>query len=372
MDTDALTTSALQELRSARPYPAVSLTMPTHRREPEAAQDAVRLRNLVGRAAERLEADPEVTRQARTAVKEQLDRAVTDLDPRRALDGLVILASADEHQVWRLPRTLPERVVVSDTYLTRNLVAAKAQARPYWAVTVSAEHATLWSGTGEALREARTGGFPLTARREEFDAQREERVGDTPSTFQDEQTRQFLRSVDEALRAVLTTESRPLYLLGLAPALALLEEVGESARSSAGRVSKGVPADISPTELLKELTPALEGQRLNTAENVEKRLDEALGRRDFAGGLDEVWSAVQDHRARLVAVEEHYQRTVRLTDGHLTPVPDGATEGASPDEVREDIIDELVEAALDSGADVVFLPDDALAEHDRIAAALRY
>ncbi len=35
-------------------------------------------------------------------------------------------------------------------------------------------------------------------------------------------------------------------------------------------------------------------------------------------------------------------------------------------------MDELVEAALDSGADVVFVEDDSLAEHGRIAAALRY
>ncbi|MEK8142037.1 hypothetical protein NKH18_03490 [Streptomyces sp. M10(2022)] len=81
MDTDALTSGLLQELRATRPYPALSLTMPTHRRAPDNAQDAVRLRNLVAEAGTRLDADPQVTRETRTAIKEQLDRAATEVDP---------------------------------------------------------------------------------------------------------------------------------------------------------------------------------------------------------------------------------------------------------------------------------------------------
>lgn len=60
-----------------------------------------------------------------------------------------------------------------------------------------------------------------------------------------------------------------------------------------------------------------------------------------------------------------------MTDEHLEPVPEGSTQTADGT-IREDIVDELVEAALDSGADVVFVEDDSLTEHGRIAAALRY
>lgn len=371
MDTDALTAGLLQDLRAKRPYPALSLTMPTHRRAPDNAQDAVRLRNLVAEATSRLEADPDVTREVRTAIREQLDRAVAEVDTRRALDALVVFATADEFQIWQVPRTAPERVVVSDTYLTRNLVAAKAQARPFWALTVSADHATLWSGTAEAVREEKRAGFPLTAPHEAPNPQRTERIGDTPSTFSNEDTRHFLRSVNEHLRTLLAADPRPLYLVGLAPALSLLDESGGASRSAVGRVAKGAPADTSPAELLKELRPALDSHSKRTAEEIEGRLDAARGSRSFAGGLDEVWAAVQEGRAGLVAVEEHYQRTVEVTEGHLEPVdPTAAREPAG--QVREDIVDELIEAALDSGAEVVFLADDALTAHGRIAAALRY
>ena len=372
MDTDALTAGLLRELRASRPYPALSLTMPTHRRAPDNAQDAVRLRNLVAEAGNRLVAEPRVTREARIAVKAQLDRAVADLDPRRALDALVVLADANGHQTWRLPRTAPERVVLGDTFLTRNLVAAKALSRRFRVLTVSAEHAALWSGTDQELHEEHGNGFPLRAPHDDPNPQREERIGDTKSTYSSEETRQFMRTVAEKLRGTVAADPHcPLFLMGLAPALALLDEVGDSARSAVGRVTRAVPLETTAAELLKELRPALDDRRGREAAEIRKRLDRARGNHSFAGGLDEVWAAVREGRAGLVTVEEHFQQTVRVTDEHLEPVNEDTARGADG-RVREDIVDELVEAALDSGSEVVFVADGSLAEHGRISAALRF
>ncbi|MBM7439489.1 chemotaxis protein [Streptomyces sp. HB132] len=371
MDTDALTPGLLQDLRATRPYPALSLTMPTHRRAPDNAQDAVRLRNLVTEAGNRLDADPRVTHEARTAVKAQLDRAVAEVDQRRALEALVIFADADEYQIWQLPRTAPERVVLSDSYLTRNLVAAKAGARPFWVLSLSAEHASLFSGTSDGLRPEPRDGFPLTAPHEEPNPQREERIGDTPSTYSSEDARNFLRTVDEGLRGVLAADPRPLFLVGLAPALSLLDEVGESAKPAVGRATKGTTANTTAPELIKELGPALAYWRKQAAAHIQGRLDNAHSSRSFAGGLDEVWLAVREGRAGLIAVEEHFDQKVRVTDGHLEPVgPDVAP--STDGQVREDIVDELVEAALDNGCEVAFVADGSLADHGRIAAVLRF
>ncbi|ATW51283.1 baeRF3 domain-containing protein [Streptomyces xantholiticus] len=372
MDTDALTPELLRKLREPKAYPAVSLTMPTHRREPDNEQDSVRLRNLMAEAGRRLDADEAVGRQARGGIKAQLEQAVAGVDLRRSLDGLAIFAGTDDHQLWTLPRSVPERVVLSDSYLTRNLVSAKAQARPYWVLVVAADRATLWSGSETSVRQYTGGGFPKTRPQEPPNPQREERQGDVASTFTDETTRQFMRDVDTAIAAVLAAEPRPLFLVGLAPALALLEEASTAARplSPAGRVVKGGLTDGPAPELLKELRPALEEHRRAEAARVERRLDAAIGRHAFAAGLDEVWQSVRQGRAGLVVVEENYHRTVRVDGEHLRPVDESAA--VSDPAVREDIVDELVEAALDGGAEVAFVPDDALTSHDRVAAELRY
>ncbi|MEU3184180.1 chemotaxis protein [Streptomyces sp. NPDC006923] len=370
MDSNGLTPDVLRELRTPRPYPAVSLTMPTHRREPRSEEDVVRLRNLLAEAGRRLEAEPELTRRARLAVREQLGRAVSEVDLRHPLDGLLLLADADEHSVWYLPREVPEQVVLGDTYLTRNLVAASEQSRPYWVLGVAADRATLWSGRGESLYEHREDGFPMAPEPETWDTERVERIGDTPSTFTDEETRRFLRSVDEAVRTVLAQQPRLLHLVGLAPALALLEDAGNAAtHTAAGRLVKGGLTDGPAPVLLRELQPVFEECARREQDETLVRLDEARSRRAFAAGLDEVWESVRERRAEVVALEEHYRVAVRVTDGHLLPVGDTAPHRPG---ICDDIVDELVEAALDGGAEVVFLPDDMLAGHDRIAGVLRY
>lgn len=371
MDTDALTPGLLQELRATRPYPALSLTMPTHRRAPDNTQDAVRLRNLVAEAGSRLDADPRVSHEAGAAVKAQLDRAMDEVDQRRALESLVILAGPDEHQIWQLPRTAPERVVLSDSYLTRNLVAAKAGAQLFRVLSISAEHAALWSGTNEALRAEEGHGFPLSPPHENFDPERQARSGGAPSIYSSEDTRSFFRTVDGRLRAVMSADPRPLFLIGLPQALSLIEDVGECAKSAACKVPKGTTAETTAAELAAGLKDALDDWREQKDAAVRDRLDTARGAKSFTSGLDEIWTAARESRVALVAVEEHFQRTVRVTDNHLRPV-DPADVAPGDDGIREDIVDELIETVLDNGGEVVFVADDSLAGHGRIAAALRF
>src|SRR4051812_43234220 len=228
----ALSPATLSELRRPRAYPAVSVLTPTHRREPENAQDPVRLRNVVAEAKKQLEADPAVPRERRADVVRQLDLALAEIDLTHTEDGLVIFAAPGEHQVWSLPRTVPERVVLSDTFLTRNLVSAQAAEHPFWVLTVSADRIALWSGGTEGVVEDRSGGFPLTRSRENFDAERRQRIGEVPSTFRDEGTRQFLREADTALATLLRDQPRRLYVTGEQAALSLLDEVGGAVKDA--------------------------------------------------------------------------------------------------------------------------------------------
>lgn len=362
----SLTPTALAELRERRPYPAVSLTLPTDRRAPRNAEDSVRLRNVLAEADRQLERDPGVTRAARHEIRTQLTAAADETDLSRALDGLVVLATVGEHHVYALPRAVPERVVLSETFLTRNLVAAYAAQRPYWVLSLAADRVTLWSGSGRHVTEATGGGFPMTRSLENPDVEREERIGDTPSTFRDEEVRHFLRDADAALHAVLRKDPRPLYTTGEDAALALLADAGTAA-ATAVHIHHGGLAHGPPDAVARAVAPALDAAARRETGAAIEALDDARGRRAFAGGVDEVWAKVSDGRVRRLVVEENYRITVRpADDDHLIPAED------DDPRARHDIVDEIVEKALDTGAEVTFVPDDALADHDRIAAVLRY
>ncbi|MFI1354586.1 chemotaxis protein [Streptomyces sp. NPDC020898] len=368
----ALSPATLIELRRPRPYPAVSVLTPTHRREPDNAQDPVRLRNAVAEAKKRLEADPAVTRRRRVDVFGQLDRALADVDLAHAEDGLVIFAAPGEHQVWSLARPVPERVVLSDTFLTRNLVSAQAAERPFWVLAVSADRVSLWSGgtdrVVEEIQEAgeNAGGFPLSRSLEDPDAERQERVGDLPSTFQDEHTRRFLRDADLALGRVLRAHPRPLYVTGEPAALSALADVGGAAKD-ATHVPHGGVGHARADTVWQAVRPLVADRQRAEADAVRRDLETARGRREFAAGVDEVWQSAAEGRIRLLAVEENFRVTVRDVGGdHLVPASGGDLDA------REDIVDEIVERCLDTGAEVRFVPDGTLTEATGIAGVLRY
>ncbi|MFC1401057.1 MULTISPECIES: hypothetical protein [Streptacidiphilus] len=366
-----LNASVLAELRRPRRYPAVSVLVPTHRREPDNTQDPVRLRNLVAEAKERVASDPDVSRADRIDVLEQLDRAVAEVDLVHAKDGLVLFAAPGEHQVWSLGRPVPARVVLADTFVTRNLVSAHIAEQPYWVLAVAADHVSLWSGVLDRLTEHHTDGFPLTRSLEDPDSERKERIGDLPSIFRDEQTRQFLRQAGEAASPVLDANRRPLFLVGEAAALSLLAEAATgsalAAFTGAAHITQGGLAKGPGQALFKAVGPVLEAQRRRRVSDVLTALDQARSRREFAAGLDEVWQNVTQGRIASLSVEENYRTTVRDDGEHLVPADDPT----HPD-AREDIVDEIIERALDTGAEITFVPDDSLTRMEHMAAVLRY
>jgi release factor family 3 len=361
-----LTPAALTELRRPRKYPAVSVLMPTHRREPDNAQDPVRLRNLLEKAKNAVHSDPEVSRTDRIDVIGQLDQAGSEVDLVYAEDGLAIFAAPGEHHVWSLDRPVPPRVLLAQTFLTRNLVAAHAANQPFWALAVSADVATMWSGGRGRVPERISGAFPVRRPEVDFDPEHQEQIGDTPSTFNDEETRRFLREVTEATAAVQAADPRPLYVIGDTEALAALDEAGPVPREAVAAIEHGGLAE-GPGEALRQvLRDAARARDDEQVSSVLGDLDRARGRKSFAGGVDEVWHSVAQGRAELVAIEDDYRTTVRDEGDHLVPA------AADDRGARQDIVDEIAEQALDTGARVHFVPDGALEGAGHIAAVLRY
>lgn len=361
----ALSPTTLAELRRPRPYPAVSVLTPTHRREPEKSQDQVRLRNVVAEAKKQLEHDPAVPRDRRADVVAQLDQALAEVDLTHTEDGLVIFAAPGEHQVWSLARTVPERVVLSDTFLTRNLVSAQAAERPFWVLSVASDRVTLWNGGADRVVEERSGGFPMVRDNDNFDPERLQRVGDQPSAYGDEDTRHFLREADRAMTAILRDSPRPLYVTGQPAALSLLDDVGEAVKD-ASHVPHGGLANASADAVWQAVRPLIEAEEARGVDSVADRLEAARGHREFAAGVDEVWQNARQARVRLLAVEENYRVTVRDDGEHLVPAESGDLDA------REDIVDEIVEQCLQTGAEVRFVPDGTLGEAGGIAGVLRY
>lgn len=267
--------------------------------------------------------------------------------------------------MWSLARSVPERVVLSDTFLTRHLVSAQTAERPFWVLSVAADRVTLWGGGPDRVAEERTGGFPLVREESNFDPERLMRVGDQPGNYRDEDTRRFLKEAANRLNSLMRTHPRPLYITGEPAALSLLCEFGGACKDAV-QVPRGGLAHGTPEMVWQAVRPVLEEEDRRRAEEVARELEAARSRKEFAAGVDELWQSAREGRIRLLAVEENYRITVRDDGEHLIVAQDGDLDA------REDIVDEIVEQCLDTGAEVRFVPDGALEDAQGMAAVLRY
>ncbi|MFD5103026.1 baeRF3 domain-containing protein [Streptomyces albidochromogenes] len=365
------TPELLAELRKPRPYPAVSVTLPTHRHWPESQQDHIRLRNLLTEAEKRLADDPEVSKATASAVSQQLAAAADALDPEYFGDGLVVYASPEEHRSFLVGGSVPERIVINTTYLTRNLVALAAREREYLVLVLSTGEVRLWRGRGEEVTEDVDSGYPVITSGAERDGAPSRDGGQWAS----QDFRNMLAEADRKLTAVLQGNRLPVVLVGLPQQIAAYREVSHHGQALAGELESGGLLNTTPAEMSAQLAPVRRALADADTARAMRGLDEARSGKRYSAGVQDVWQAAGEGRVALLVVEEGLRVTARpeTVEGaeRATLTLQAPGEESSPG-MEDDIIDSVVETVLSADGEVIFVPDESLADAHGIAAALRY
>ncbi|GHH40438.1 baeRF3 domain-containing protein [Streptomyces candidus] len=368
--TDEDESDLLAELRRPRPYPAVSVTLPTHRHRPENQQDHIRLRNLLGEVEKRLADDPEVSREQAAAVVRQLTEAVDELDPEHFLEGLVLFAAADEARTYLVSAEVPERIVIGDSYLTRNLVAASARQIPYLALILSTGEVRLWHGVGYELHELDhdEAGFPVVSSGAERDGA-PTRSGDHAA---EQDFRNMLAEADRKLTPLLQEAALPVVLVGLRQHIATFRELSRHGAVLATDLEVGGLLQTTAAELVEQLAPARSALAAIDAEEALKALDAARSGRRYSAGVQDCWQTAREGRIGHLVVEETFRVSARPEEVEGAPRASLVLTGPDSEGAEDDIVDSLVELVLEADGDVTFVPEGALGEAGGIAAALRY
>ena len=356
----------LRAVKAVTSGPAVTITLPTHRTSPDNQQDPIRLRNLVREASDRLTADGGA--RPVQGVLDQLQRVTDGIDFEHLLDGLAVYASEGFGRAFTLPFSVEERVVIGDTFVTRDLVYALNRARRYWVLVLSEKPTRLFEGTGETVTEMTGEGFPLTNEGPGGATAIPGGFGRNPSAHRDERHRQFFRAVDDALAPYVTDDPGPLFVAGVDRYLSFFDELSRHRALIAG-IAPGNYDTAAPHEIATLAQPLMDAYLERHAEDALADLAIAVGGRRSASTLGEVWRFASEGRVKTLLAEEDYHEAATVDDSgrHLSPAGDAAAAGHVADAV-----DDTVEAVLSMGGDVVFVPNGSLGEHGRIAAILRY
>jgi hypothetical protein len=356
----------LRELQSAHVYPCLTITLPTHRSFPDNKQDPIRVKNLVTEATNRLLG--EFSKRELAPLLERLETLVADIDYKYTLDGLLLAVNRDMAKEYVLPFALEERVVVDDTFFTRDLIHAMTRMRRYWVLALSERSTRLFAATREDFEEIVSGGFPMAHTGPGGAAPLPGGLGINTSSYRDDRLRDFFRAVDRAFGRLTAEDPLPLALAGVDRHQAFFRQVS----SHSSDVIAGLDGNydhLSPHDLGQLVWPNVREAFATRQREALELVGAAIGQNRFASTLSEVWHQVKLGRGDLLVVEEGYHQPARVNEvGQL----DVRVEDATAPEVLDDAVDEVIEAALKKGTRVAFVSDGDLAIHDRIGLVLRY
>jgi hypothetical protein len=157
---DPLDRRTLEELLNFADGPCVTLTLPTHRRKESAAQDPVRLKNLID-AAEALLVEQGLKPGAARSFLEPASALADDQDFWAGRDeGLALYLAKDFFRPLRLPLSVDELALVYGRFHLTPLVPSLEPGYDFYVLAVSQHAVRLVKASRFAAAEVRPDGMP--------------------------------------------------------------------------------------------------------------------------------------------------------------------------------------------------------------------
>jgi hypothetical protein len=337
----------LAELQRLHAYPSITILMPTtpgrSSGDVMSPDDYTQLLHLADLADRRLDGDvPEEQRVDLVRTITRLIEQSVEEPPTRAI---AICVSPQYSAIVRLGREVRPRVVIDDTFATRDMVADANRTAVYRVITVSDRKARSLVGDRQRLVEERNDHWPLLR-------------------DDDQSLAAWSRAVSHAVRSEHVSSPLPTVVAGVDRSVREILKAGHVEHIGV------VPGNHDRTgwaDLHTMAWPLVSDWLRSDSSRALHRLEEAVGEQRFAGGIAEVWELAQEGRVQMVVVENGYEFPARVHDGHLV----AATDPMAPD-VIDDAVDDLIETVLRKGGTAVIVEDGDLSQHDHLAAVLRY
>jgi Bacterial archaeo-eukaryotic release factor family 3 len=379
---ELLTKSVVRALVRRHVPPCISLYQPTHRHHPDNQQDPIRFKNLVRTVEESL-------RRRYTGTQDLIGplHALTSNAAfwNHTLDGLAVLAAPGIFRVFRTQRPVNELAIVADSFHLTPLLRQVQSDDRYHVLCVTRESARVFEGNRDGLDELDPEGLPadIEAALGEQRTKPHQTVasygtgtGGPGPMFHghgsrkdevDKDTERYFRAVD---RAMITDFSKPSGLPVVLAALPEHQPVFRSLSQNGALLGHGVegnPEAMSTEQLREGSWRAVEPHYLHRLAELSEAFSRAMANQRATSDLAEAASAAIEGRVSHLILEAD-----RVRAGRIDALTGAVMDLPLEDPEVGDMLDDLAEAVLRTGGDVVVAPTQRMPSTSGLAAILRY
>lgn len=296
---------------------------------------------------------------------EKLEAVMQDFDLANSMDGVGFFVNENLALKVDFPFDIKEKIIVSDSFETRDLVFAVNRLESYYVMLLSKEDARLYLGFGKELTEisdrhdAETESVYEEA---EHGAWKYTKVRSEANVYHP-----FLNKLDKILGHYLDRRRLPVILLGDKESTNYFENHSDHRADIAAKIAFNYK-NQRLSEIAELIAPEVELLGWKRAQNVRAELDEAVGHNLYAAGLQRVWQAAFEGRVHKLLVEKGFHTPAFLSaDGY--EIQFAPTQNFVK---MEDAVDDLIEKVLDQNGEVFFCRPGELTDFQSIAAILRF
>ena len=374
----------LSSALAATESPCVSIYLPTHRAYPENQQDSIRFRNVVDEVESTLSKSYPVR-----ATRDVADRLrAIEREPNfwdGAQETLIVLASPARCDAFAVPRKFPERVEVGASFHIKPLLRHVQSAERFHVLGLSRERAALFHGNRYELAPLSVPGVPLTMAEtlgtETFEPIHQRQAANrgtvqSASIQHVEGARKqdvipdverFFRTVDRAVtRLVSEPSALPLIPAGAEENLSLFRSITKNRHLTKESVH-GDWTNWNLHEIREAAWKVFEKGYLELLASIREDFGTAAARARATAQVDEAAKAAAVGRIGILLIDAD-----RTIPGAIDMRSGELRKPAAPDGHASDMLDDLAEMALKSGARVIVTPSANMPTDTGLAAILRY
>ncbi|WP_201536704.1 hypothetical protein [Psychrobacter immobilis] len=368
--------ATLKSLRQTKANPAVSIFVKTHRAHPANDQDPIALKNQLKVVEERL--TKEYDKRTATTILENIHAKTNELNHNYNLDTLAIFASTDDVQIIRMPIDTKERVVISNRFVTRDLVRDMASAVHYYTVVLTRDNARLIEASNDRFVKEFDKDDSAQNNMENIPFPVENNGlyttgdggSDRSSNNESGYLKEFFNQVDKSVQELWGEHKMPLVVVGDAKNIGYYKEVCDRPDNIIATVSNATNLeDGSAQHIIDSVQEAVEGYRTSLHQAAMGEIDKARGANMLQTDLQEVYRSAFQGVGETLYVRRGYMQSATIDEEAqtLSVADDVTTEG-----VTDDAIGEIIEHVIHNGGKAVFMPQDIMGEDQPIALVTRY
>jgi hypothetical protein len=351
----------LKRVKNVTGEVCVSVILNTHRTRPDNQQDIILLKNLVKEAEERLL--NEYDKRYIEPVIKNLNSIVAGIDHNHNLESLILFASHDFADYTRLPVDVKDRVVIDESFATRDLVRAMHQESAYYILVLSRQNARLIEAFNDKVVEEIDGKFPIKNSLYTTDKLKLSMVDG-----QDNMIEEFFNRVDKTVWEVTKDHTLPIVLATESRNFDHYFKVSDRKDLILGHINRGRDDDKAHHIVAEAWTLVLDLIKTRNEARMSD-LRSAVTSGKFVSDYNDILKAIREGRGKTLFVRKGYFQPAILENDVIQLIEN---RGNNMKNVIDDINDELIEMNMAFGGDTVFIDNDEMDLFERIALITRY